>query len=434
MQQSIIDISTYCLKTLKQKALSWAHQQSTVLCYLDSNEYKKDAYGQYECLLAVGVQRSLKVVESGTAFDELYQFCRHKEDWYFGHLSYDLKNELEDLSSQNSDYLEGQDLFFFVPETLFIFHDNQLLELWSSTKKPTVIFDCILKQFVPDSSPSGTIDLQAKMSKKSYLDTVQIIKSNILEGEIYEMNFCQEYYAEKVELQPLNLYNRLNSIAKAPYSAYYQINDFHLLCGSPERFLAKRGAEIISQPIKGTIARGANEEQDVAQQEKLKNSIKDKAEHVMIVDLVRNDLAKSCQAGSVEVDELFKIYSFETVFQMISTVKGRLRADKNWLDALKEAFPMGSMTGAPKVRSMQLIESLEKSKRGLYSGAVGYINPQKDFDFNVVIRSILYNKAQQYLSMQVGGAIVYDSDPEAEYQECLLKSSTMQRALSDVAT
>ena len=154
----------------------------------------------------------------------------------------------------------------------------------------------------------------------------------------------------------------------------------------------------------------------------------------MIVDLVRNDLAKSCQAGSVEVDELFKIYSFETVFQMISTVKGRSRADKNWLDALKEAFPMGSMTGAPKVRSMQLIETLEKSERGLYSGAVGYINPQKDFDFNVVIRSILYNKAQQYLSMQVGGAIVYDSDPEAEYQECLLKSSTMQRALSDVAT
>jgi para-aminobenzoate synthetase component 1 len=430
MQQSFFDISQYPFKDFKQKALSWGHQQSTVLSCLDSNEYAQDNYSRYDCLLAIGVQRSLSLSQAGGAFDHLRRFCEQEDDWYFGHLSYDLKNGLEVLHTKHNDPLACPELFFFVPNNLLIFHDKKRLEVLSFDKKPRVIFEeiCVFKQ---DQTTKDTgVDLNAKISKSSYIKTIETIKSNIVEGEIYEMNFCQEYYAESTELEPLSLYNRLNSIANAPCSAFYRIDDFYLLCGSPERFMAKRGNNIISQPIKGTIARGSDKSEDARQIEKLQNSVKDKAENVMIVDLVRNDLAKTCQAGTVVVEELCTIYPFETVFQMISTIKGTLREDKKWIDAIKEAFPMGSMTGAPKIRSMQLIEQLEQSKRGLYSGAVGYINPQKDFDFNVVIRSILYNQASKYLSMQVGGAIVYDSDPLSEYEECLLKSTTMQQAMA----
>lgn len=430
MQQSIFDISQYPFKNFKQKALSWAHQQSTVLSYLDSNEYTQDNYSQYDCLLAIGVQRALNLRQTEGAFEDLLSFCEQEDDWYFGHLSYDLKNELEALHTKHTDPLACPELFFFVPKNLLIFHDNKRLEVRSFDKKPRDVFESICAHKQPLKTTAASIDLTSRISKSSYINTIETVKSNIVEGEIYEMNFCQEYFAEATELDPLPLYNRLNTIANAPFSAFYRIDDFYLLCGSPERFMAKRGNEIISQPIKGTIARGSDTAEDAKQKEILQNSIKDKAENVMIVDLVRNDLAKTCKAGSVEVEELCKIYPFETVFQMISTIKGTLREDKKWIDAIKEAFPMGSMTGAPKIRSMQLIEQLEQSKRGLYSGAVGYINPQKDFDFNVVIRSILYNQSSRYLSMQVGGAIVYDSDPLSEYEECLLKSSTMQQAMS----
>ena len=202
-----------------------------------------------------------------------------------------------------------------------------------------------------------------------------------------------------------------------------------MLCGSPERFLRKKGRQLISQPIKGTIRRGVTQQEDEVLRQQLHQSLKDRAENVMIVDLVRNDLARSCQAGTVRVPELFGTYPFRQVWQMISTVTGQQHEQVDWLAAIKNAFPMGSMTGAPKVMSMQLIEKYEKSRRGLYSGAVGYITPNRDFDFNVVIRSILYNQIRQYLSFQVGGAIVYDSDPEQEYQECLLKAKGMLKAL-----
>jgi len=236
------------------------------------------------------------------------------------------------------------------------------------------------------------------------------------------MNFCQEFFAEGVRIDPLSMFDRLNQHSKAPFSAYYRLRDRYLLCASPERFLKKEGAKIISQPIKGTIRRGGDPKEDLGLKNQLASSEKDRSENVMIVDLVRNDLGRSCKAGSVEVEELFGIYGFNQVWQMISTVKGELEEGEDGIDAIRRAFPMGSMTGAPKVRSMQLIEEYEQSKRGLYSGAVGYIRPDGDFDFNVVIRSLLYNAADQYLSFQVGGAIVFDSVAEKEYEECLLKA------------
>ena len=246
------------------------------------------------------------------------------------------------------------------------------------------------------------------------------------------MNFCQEFFAENTALDPVAFFLKLNEAAQAPFSAFYKLNDQYLACASPERFLKKTNNQLISQPIKGTSRRGKTPEEDEQLKTELRNDAKNQSENVMIVDLVRNDLGKSCVAGTVQVTELFGTYSFPTVHQMISTVEGTLQNDLDFVDALENAFPMGSMTGAPKVRAMQLIEQYEKTKRGLYSGAVGYITPEGDFDFNVVIRSVLYNQKNQYLSFQVGGAIVADSVPEREYEECLVKATGVMRALGVV--
>ncbi|MCB0641386.1 MAG: anthranilate synthase component I family protein, partial [Phaeodactylibacter sp.] len=270
---------------------------------------------------------------------------------------------------------------------------------------------------------------QARFSKPEYLQQVQRIKEHILEGDLYELNFCQEFFTEGVACDPLALFHQLNQAAKTPFAAYYKVRNRHLLCASPERFLKKTGDRVVSQPIKGTIQRGSTPATDAAFKAQLQASEKDRAENVMIVDLVRNDLAKTCLPGSVQVDDLFGIYPFETVFQMISTISGRNKPGTSPIEVLRQAFPMGSMTGAPKVKSMELIEALERSQRGLYSGALGYISPEGDFDFNVVIRSLLYNAATEYLAFQVGGAIVYDSIPEQEYEECLLKAKALLQSI-----
>jgi para-aminobenzoate synthetase component 1 len=269
------------------------------------------------------------------------------------------------------------------------------------------------------------------MLKPDYLANVAAIRRHIIEGDLYEMNLCQEFYAEGVQLDPLSVFRRLNAIAKAPFATYFKLEDRYLLSASPERFLRKTGDLLVSQPIKGTRRRGASPASDEQARLDLAGSKKDQAENVMIVDLVRNDLARSCRPGSVVVEALFGIHTFETVHQMISTVTGVLRPDVHPVTAIQRAFPMGSMTGAPKVMAMQLIERYENTRRGLYSGAVGYFTPEGDFDFNVVIRSILYEAQTGYLSMQVGGAIVYDSVPEQEYEECLLKAEAMLKALSE---
>ncbi|CAA6798562.1 MAG: Para-aminobenzoate synthase, aminase component (EC [uncultured Aureispira sp.] len=417
-------------RSIKNQILNWAQQQSDVICCLDSNNYQMDKYSAYDCLIAVGVEKELCVAHSGTAFDALQSFAKENKAWLFGHLSYDLKNEVEALSSENKDSLAFPELYFFVPTYLFLFHNNGTVELLSEKEAPAVIWEQIngFSKNVEDFEHLD-ISIQQRLSKQEYLKIIQKIRQHIIDGDTYEMNFCQEFFAENIDLNPLALFNKMNQIAKAPFATYYQLKKHYLLCGSPERFLCKRGRQLISQPIKGTIKRGESLEEDQILQAQLKNSIKDQAENVMIVDLVRNDLTKVCTTGTIKVSDLFGIYGFERVSQMISTVVGALQAPKNWVDVLEATFPMGSMTGAPKVISMELIEQYEKSKRGLYSGAVGYVEPNGDFDFNVVIRSLLYNAEKAYLSFQVGGAIVYDSEPEAEYEECLLKAKTMLEAL-----
>ncbi len=401
-------------------------------CYLDSNSYQGFIGSDYDCLLAVGIASELvKNTELG-AFDALKSFVDEKQDWLFGYLTYDLKNDVEPrLTSNNFDCIGFPALHFFQPKVV-IEISSQNATIHSLNEQPSSIFITISKALPQDSKleTRNSKLIAPRISLPDYLDTVQTIRQHILRGDIYEMNFCQEFFAEQCQLNAAAIFQRLNRVGKAPFSTFYRLHDRYLLCASPERFLKKTGQKLLSQPIKGTMRRGRTAEEDAALRQQLYLSPKDRSENVMIVDLVRNDLARSCRTGSVKVEELFGVYQFEQVFQMISTVSGELLPSVHPVDAIRRAFPMGSMAGAPKVRSMELIEQYERTKRGLYSGAVGYFTPHGDFDFNVVIRSIFYNGCDRYLSFQAGGAIVYDSMPEMEYEECLLKAQGIFKVLS----
>ncbi len=381
----------------------------------------------WNLLVGAGAAKTL-ALPAGDAFESLKSFQKNTADWLFGGFGYELKNEVEALHSRHPDGVKFPDLVFFQPETVAILRENAL-EIQTLHTSAAAVFDAIKAAPAPVQKAKPVMPgLQPRIPKAQYLETVDAIRQHIIEGDLYEMNFCQEFFAEDAIIDPFAVWERLNKLSRAPLAAFFRWNDRYLLSASPERFLKKKGNRLISQPIKGTRRRSPGN--DEAMRQDLAASEKDRAENVMIVDLVRNDLARSCQPGSVIVEELFGIHTFETVHQMISTVSGELRPNVNAIDALRYAFPPGSMTGAPKVMAMQLIEQYEKSRRGLYAGAMGYFEPSGHFDFNVLIRSIFYNESSRYVSFQVGGAIVYDSIPEAEYEECMVKASALFAALS----
>lgn len=413
------------LELFKEQVLTWASRHE-VCCFLDHNGYQGQPYHDHEALVAIGAKAEIVQFDETGAFNQLKEFSDKTEDWLFGFLTYDLKNDVEDLSSQNFDGVKMPAIHFFQPAVVLEI-STRSVKITSQGEEPFSVFQeiCHIPVGKIDCSFSVPQNLQSRFSQKEYLETVQAIRGHIRQGDIYEMNFCQEFFAEGHHLDPSSTFHRLNQISKAPFSSFYKYHDRYLMCASPERFLKKEGRKLISQPIKGTIRRGENLAEDRQLQDQLFRSPKDRSENVMIVDLVRNDLSRSCEAGTVQVEELYGTYPFRHVHQLISTVSGTLRENIHPIDAIREAYPMGSMTGAPKVRSMQLIEKYERTKRGLYSGAVGYISPNGDFDFNVVIRSMLFNATEKYLSFQVGGAIVYGSEPQLEYEECLLKAKGM---------
>lgn len=415
------------LEVFKQKLIQWLARFEQ-FSYLDSNGHALDPYHRYDLLVGAGCWDALQAQAGEGAFEQLTRFQnQYPGDYLFGYLGYDLKNEVEHLRSGLADHLGFSDLLFFVPEHRISIENNEL-GIASLTRLPKELFQEILNIELQAVAAPG-VELQPRINKEQYLHTIQQIREEISRGNIYEMNFCQEFYHPDVDLDPFAVFQDLRTKTSTPFAAFFRWQAHFALCASPERFLAKRGQKLISQPIKGTIRRGKTVVEDEELKIELYHSPKNRSENVMIVDLVRNDLARSCVAGTVQVEELFGIYSFSTVHQMISTVSGVLREDVHPIEAIKNAFPMGSMTGAPKVRSMQLIEQLESSRRGLYSGAIGYFAPDGDFDFNVVIRSLLYNRDSGYLSLQVGGAIVFDSEPEEEYAECLLKAERLQWVL-----
>jgi len=408
----------------KQKALYWASAFDTV-CYLDSNDFR-DPYSKFDTLIAVGIKDQVTAT-TGNAFEDLARFRDKHKGWITGFLSYDLKNEVENLTSSNPDHLQFPDLHFFAPLHLIIIRNDEA-EIIS--EEPETILNTIETQQL-NVQPIQSVALKQRFSKEQYLAAANKIKEHISRGDIYVTNFCQEFYADGVNIDPLAVFLELSRTSPKPFAAFYKWNNNYALCASPERFMAKRGGMLISQPIKGTAPRGDTPEQDEAIKLQLRNHVKEQQENVMIVDLVRNDLTKSAKAGTVKTDELFGIYTFKQVHQMISTVVCELKEDVSAVEAVRNTFPMGSMTGAPKIRAMQLMEEYERSKRGLYSGAIGYFSPDDDFDFNVVIRSLLYNADNGYLSFHAGSAITYHADAEQEYEECLLKAKAVLEVLGN---
>ncbi|WP_242696289.1 anthranilate synthase component I family protein [Longitalea luteola] len=407
--------------------LNWANQFN-ICCFLDNQHYNLPHHS-FECMAAAGAVQTLATA-AGTAFHQLQQLYEQHHDWLFGHLSYDLKNETEDLASHNTDRIGFPDLCFFIPDVLLQLSEHELVIGTFDGRHETVFHEIRSTKPVNEAGQHLATPIHNRISKADYIHIIQQLQQHILRGDCYEINFCQEFFAEQVAIDPLQVYCSLSNTSPNPFSAYYKTGQQYLLCASPERYLKKEGSRIYSQPIKGTSQRNLNDAgEDVKHKEHLYNSAKDRSENVMIVDLVRNDLSKICEEASVQVDELFGIYSFPQVHQMISTVSGQLRSDIHFIEAIKATFPMGSMTGAPKRRVMELIEQYEQTRRGIFSGAVGYLTPEGDFDFNVVIRSIMYNAASRYLSFQAGSAITFYSDPEKEYEECLLKAAAIKKVL-----
>ncbi len=426
---------------LKKKLLLWA-QQFEEVAWLDSNEHTEN-HGSYKAILAIDAFTAIKT-DFQNGFEKLDEYQSLSKDWLFGYLTYDLKNDVERLQSRNFDGLDFPDLYFFRPKKVFLFSNNQV-ELqylnmvddeWESDWEEILNVKISEKPYKESTGSEigyrdKPIKIRLRTSKDSYFEKVGSMLEHIERGDIYEANFCQEFFSENVQIDPLTAFEHLNEISSPPFATFLKLDRHFVLSASPERYLKKQGSTVISQPIKGTAKRLEDPADDQKMIQDLENDPKERSENIMITDLVRNDLSKFATKGSVKVEELCKIYTFEQVHQMISTVKCEVPSTITPVEIIKRTFPMGSMTGAPKVSAMKIIEELEDAKRGLYSGAVGYFSPTSDFDFNVVIRSILYNNTTKYLSFSVGGAITAKSVPEKEYEECLLKAKAMREVLGN---
>ena len=415
----------------KKWLLDWGNQFEAVV-FLDSNHHNTE-YGSFDAVLAVGVHSQVPM-KKGSGFKALKAYKNEVKDWLFGYLGYDLKNELESLQSENPDGLGFEELFFFQPQRIITINKNEVNFHYLSNYESSIEADYkgILAFEGQERLPSNSHDhpkIKLGVHKEEYLNKVTKVLDDIHRGKIYEVNICQEFYVKEGNIDPLSTYMNLNEISTPPFAAFLKWNNKYALCASPERYLKRIGEKVISQPIKGTAARSLDAVEDDRLRTALAKDAKEQAENVMIVDLVRNDLSKRSKKGSVAVEELFGIYTFKQVHQMISTVTANFNKFVDSVDIIKDSFPMGSMTGAPKIAAMELIEEIEVAKRGLYSGAIGYFTPTDDFDFNVVIRSILYNANSNYVSFTVGSAITANSIPIKEYEECLLKAKAMRSVL-----
>jgi len=428
MQRTSQQIQLTNISEFKTQLLYWAQQFKTAV-WLDSNNYQQQ-HSNFDAVLAVDDFTKIET-NYNTAFQQLKDYQSTIKDYIFGYLSYDLKNDVENLSSSNFDGLHFPDLFFFQPKKIFLIKGNTVELKYINDFKKEIETDLatIKSSKITKTESENSIKIKLRIHKDDYYQKLNSVLNHIHRGDIYEANFCQEFYSENSIINPVEVYKNLNEISKPPFATFLKLNANYLLSASPERYLKKDGDIVISQPIKGTEKRANSKEEDLKLITELEKNPKERAENIMIVDLVRNDLSKSAIKGTVKVDELCKVYTFEQVHQLISTISCKVKNTIHPVDIIKETFPMGSMTGAPKISAMKIIEELEETKRGLYSGAVGYFTPKGDFDFNVIIRSILYNASKKYVSYSVGGAITAQSIPEKEYEECLLKAKAMKQVL-----
>jgi para-aminobenzoate synthetase component I len=415
LEQNFID--------LKMKMLNWANQFN-IFCLLDNNGYHFEE-PSFECLLGVGCKQSFSFT-SNNNFADLQSFYDKNPTWLFGHLGYNAAGNAYS-KKMGTNFGDG---FFFEPEIVLKLTHNKIEVVKADIDEANIIAEINaieilkIKKHLP-------FNIVSSLSKEKYIEKIKQLQQHIKRGDCYEINFCQQFFAENVTIHPIETYKKLIQLSPAPFGSFYKLNENYCLCSSPERFLRKKGFTLISQPIKGTIRRGVNAIKDAINKKHLVESSKEKSENVMVVDLVRNDMSIVCEKGSVKVKELFGIYSFPQVHQMISTIEGTLSPDKTFTEVMEACFPMGSMTGAPKKSVMELIEKYEDTQRGLFSGSIGYITPNGDFDFNVVIRSIFYNETKKQISFFAGSGITYYSKAEEEYEECLAKAAAIIKVLEE---
>ena len=396
---------------LENRLLELSSSRSFFALYTSQGYASK--WGEYELLFAWGA----KAIFDTTALKN----GALESGWRFGFLGYELRHEFERLSKGNPAIGQWPEAQFFEPEVVGTLDRAGTLTVYAD--EPEDVLALVLASEKSRKAGNTTLDFQPVETRESYLEAVRKLQEHIQRGDIYEVNYCTAFKAEYESLDSAQLFRQMTQATKAPFSAFVKMDQLELLCTSPERYILKKGDQLWSQPIKGTNRRLA--ENNHVQERLLVADEKERAENVMIVDLVRNDLSRVAAKGTVQVEELFGVYPFKNVNQMISTVTCKTRAETSNWEIIKATFPMGSMTGAPKISAMELAERYEKTERGIYSGALGYIMPNGDFDFNVVIRSIALDVKQGVASAHVGGAITLLSIPEREYEECLLKAESL---------
>ena len=407
------------------QALTWACKRYTYVAFFDGEAMPSYPYGTFPKLLLAGNQPLFSAAEPDI-FAKLKQHTQEGK-YIAGYLSYDIKNQVEKLNTSLPNEHHFPESLFFEAE-LAIRCQHEALEITHPASDS--ILEAIKSTSLGEKSQGSLLNnILQRTNKLRYIQQVEEIKRRIEEGDVYELNYCMQWEATAEHFSPIFTYIRLRELAAMPFAAFYKLDQHYILSASPERFLKLEGNTIISQPIKGTASRGENTEQDSQKKRALHQSEKERAEHMMIVDLMRNDLTRTAQLGSITVEELFGIYTFPAVHQMISTITALKANDQKASEVLKYAFPMGSMTGAPKIMAMQIIDQMEDQRRGPFSGSIGYLSPEGDFDFNVLIRSIFFNAINNKVSWFAGGAITYDSDPEEEYQEALLKTKSIRETL-----
>lgn len=419
---------------IKNQLIQWANQFEHVV-WLDSNAYP-DSDKTYEAILAVDADSVFKS-DSSDALNELKKYRKTNKDWLFGYLSFDAgaPSSPHKIANEKEDNLQFQKLHFFHPKKIFFLKKDSIEIHYKSDneKELKVDWNAINNIEVKEGLQNDpNLQIQSRLSKQTYLDKIKTIQEYIEQGKVTEVNFCQDFFTYARLENPLAVYKQLNDISKTPFASYVRMEEKYVMCASPERYLSNTNGMLKSQPIKGTAKRKENILEDRKMRLALEEDEKEITENVIITEMVVDEMYAIAEEGSVRITELCKAYSFKQVHQLISTVVCHLKPELDAIDAIQATYPMGSMTGIPKDTTLEVIEELEDFNRGLYSGSIGYFAPNDDFDFNVVIRSILYNAKNEYVSFAAGGAITALSNPENEYEEIMLKVKAMEQVLGAI--
>lgn len=353
---------------------------------------------------------------------------QNEKEYRVGFMSYPSRNS----QANPSEKIDFPTIGFFVPRYVVEIDEKGTLTYLKGNKDN--YSSRKIEDFLNHSKKENNnkIRLQSQLSKSEYLSRIHALQTAMKNEDVCVAVFCQTFYAAQHKINPKTTYFHLNKRSKSPFSCFLQWDEKYVLSASPERFIKKEGNKLITQPIKGTARRGTTKSEDNRFKEELISSQKEREENTLVVQGIKDELAQIAYRNSIDVESFFQVHTFETVHQLISTISAELPSDITFGTLLNAVFPMGSMVGFPKVKALELLNKYENFDRGLYSGTIGYIKPNGDFDFNVVIRSILYDNERENIMCPVGGGITLQSSPEDEYNECLIKLKVLQDTLNNV--